>query len=87
MNDRYCPNRFVTRGEMAAFLVRAFGLTANGAGDRFVDDEGSYAESEILDMWNRGFTEGCDWNKFCPTGTLTRGEIATFVARAMDGES
>jgi hypothetical protein len=28
-NTLYCPDEGVTRGQMAAFLVRAFGLTAN----------------------------------------------------------
>lgn len=52
----------------------------------FVDDEGSYAVSEIEDMWTRNVTYGCDWDRFCPKASLTRAEIATFVARAMDGE-
>jgi hypothetical protein len=25
-NDRFCPDSYVTRGQMAAFLVRAFGI-------------------------------------------------------------
>ncbi len=52
----------------------------------FVDDEGSFAVAEIVAMWKRGITVGCDWNRFCPGGTLTRAEVATFVARAMDGQ-
>jgi hypothetical protein len=28
VNDRYCPDDFVTRGQMAAFLHRAFGDSA-----------------------------------------------------------
>jgi len=53
----------------------------------FVDDEGSYAVSELEDMWKRGITLGCDWNRYCPSDSLTRGELAALVARAMDGES
>ncbi len=52
----------------------------------FVDDEGSYAGSEIRDMWKRSVTEGCDWNDFCPSRSLTRAELATLVARLMDSE-
>ncbi|MGH8936698.1 MAG: S8 family serine peptidase, partial [Acidimicrobiia bacterium] len=37
-NDRFCPDDPVTRGQMAAFLVRAFQLLTGP--DRFVDDEG-----------------------------------------------
>ena len=31
LNDRYCPSRSVTRGEMAVFLSRALGLAATGS--------------------------------------------------------
>lgn len=50
----------------------------------FIDDEGSYATDNIESLWNRGLTEGCTWNTFCIDEQLTRGELATFVARAMD---
>jgi hypothetical protein len=51
----------------------------------FVDDEGSYATENIESLWQRGLTEGCTWNTFCIEEQLTRGELATFVARAMAG--
>ena len=51
----------------------------------FVDDEGSYATDNIRSLWKRGLTEGCTWNSFCMDQELTRGELATFVARAMAG--
>ena len=35
-NDRFCPNREVTRGEMAVFLARTFDLNAT-SGVRFRD--------------------------------------------------
>ncbi len=34
-NDRFCPEDLVTRGQMAAFLVRALGYTDTGGGDAF----------------------------------------------------
>ena len=37
-SNRYCPNRAVTRGEMATFIDRAFDLPATST-DYFVDDE------------------------------------------------
>jgi hypothetical protein len=39
-NDMFCPNDYVTRGQMAAFLVRALGYTDDGGGDRFVESDG-----------------------------------------------
>ena len=46
VNDRFCPERSVTRGQMAAFLVRALGLPAAGR-DFFGDDAGSVFEEDI----------------------------------------
>ncbi len=34
-NTKFCPNDFVTRGEMAVFLVRALDYTDNGGGNLF----------------------------------------------------
>ncbi len=50
----------------------------------FVDDEGSYARTELEEMWDRGLTIGCDWNKYCPDDQLTRVELATILARSMN---
>jgi S-layer homology domain len=44
-NDRFCPDRKLTRGQMAALLVRAFDYDDHSGGDRFVDDNGSKAIS------------------------------------------
>jgi hypothetical protein len=46
LNIHYCPERTLTRAEMAAFLVRALELPASEA-DAFVDDDGSVFEGDI----------------------------------------
>ena len=81
---RYCPDRSVTRGQMAAFLVRAFGLEAGSAagftdvetGHTFVDDIDALAASRI--------TAGCATGplRYCPENHVTRAQMATFLARA-----
>jgi hypothetical protein len=84
-NTRYCPTRAVTRGEMAAFLVRALGLTDRGSVD-FVDDDDSVFEADIERLAAAGITLGCnppDNTRFCPTRNLTRGEMASLLARAL----
>jgi len=53
---------------------------------RFVDDEGSYAEDQIEQMWALGITEGCSWNSYCPDDTLTRAQAVTLIARAVTDE-
>ncbi len=82
LNDRYCPSRAVTRGEMAAFLVRALGLTNDGGQDWFTDDNGSPFESSINRMAAAGITNGCGNGRYCPNATVTREQMAAFLVRA-----
>ena len=58
-NDRFCPDSFVTRGQMAAFLVRALDLT-DRFDDPFIDDDGSIFESDIERLAAAGITKGCN---------------------------
>jgi glucose/arabinose dehydrogenase len=83
----FCPTEPVTRGQMAAFLVRYLGLTDPGPGDWFVDDDGSIFESEIDRLAQAGITLGCNPpanDRFCPLESVTRGQMATFLDRALD---
>jgi hypothetical protein len=84
---RFCPDRRVTRGEMAAFLVRAFGYSAGGNTNYFVDDNGHVFESVINRLRAAGVTLGCNPpsnNRFCPDNYVTRGQMAAFLKRAID---
>jgi hypothetical protein len=83
-NDRFCPDDPVTRGQMAAFLVRALGLEPMPAG--FVDLGGSPFTREIGALAEAGITRGCNPpanDRFCPRSPVTRAEMATFLARAL----
>ena len=85
-NDRYCPNSYVTRAEMAAFLVRAFGYSDAGAGDLFIDDDGMIFESSIDRLATAGVTKGCNPptnDRYCPNSYVTRAEMAAFLNRAL----
>ena len=84
-NDKYCPEQTVTRGQMAAFLVRTLGLTDNGGRNWFVDDGGSVFETDINRLAAAGITKGCNPpanNRFCPDRSVTRQEMAAFLVRA-----
>lgn len=53
----------------------------------FVDDNFSIFESDIEWMSGRGITFGCNPptnDMFCPDDNLTRGQLAAFIARALD---
>ena len=85
-NDRFCPDDRVTRGQVGAFLVRAFGYSDDGGGDLFVDDDGSVFERAIDRLATAGVTVGCnppDNDRFCPLDRVTRGQMAAFLARAL----
>ncbi len=84
--DTFCPDEPVTRGQLAAFLVRAFGYDDAGEGNLFADDEQSIFEDQIDMLATAGVTKGCnppDNDRFCPAGTVTRAQMAAFLHRAI----
>ena len=84
-NTRFCPDDFVTRGQMAAFLGRAFEYTDSGAGNYFTDDNDSVFETAIDRLRTAGVTLGCNPptnTRYCPDDLVTRGQMATFLKRA-----
>ncbi len=84
-NDQFCPDDPVTRGQMAAFLVRALDLAAAGSYD-FIDDNGSVFEGDIEKLAEAGITVGCNPptnDRFCPDDPVTRGQMAAFLHRAL----
>ncbi len=81
---RFCPDRPVTRGQMAAFLVRAFDLEPGSAGG-FTDTAGSPHAANIDALAAAGITSGCSAEplRFCPDRPVSRGQMASFLARAL----
>ncbi len=84
-SGRFCPDGLVTRAQMATFLARALGLPATGV-DAFADDESSIHEGAINRVAAAGITVGCEPNLFCPSGRVTRAQMASFLARAFELE-
>ena len=84
--DRFCPGDLVTRGQLAAFLVRALGLTEN-THPGFVDvAHGSTFEADIGKLATAGITRGCDppaYDRFCPEDPVSRAQVAAFLVRAL----
>jgi hypothetical protein len=83
--DRYCPDRQVTRAQMASFLVRATGLRPLD-GSTFKDVASSNAHRrDINALAAAGITRGCNPpanDRFCPDEAVTRAEMASFIVRA-----
>jgi hypothetical protein len=82
--DHFCPDRPVTRAEMATFLVRALGLEPE-PGQRFLDVGNTTHASNINAIAVTGITLGCvpDGTRYCPEHPVTRAEMATFLVRAL----
>jgi hypothetical protein len=81
--ELFCPRDGVTRGQMAAFLVRLLALPVGDAG-RFDDTAGSAFEAEVDALAAAGITTGCTETLFCPDAGVTRGEMAVFLTRAFE---
>jgi len=79
--ERYCPTDAVTREQMAIFLDRALALPTTTT-DYFGDDTGRTGEAAINRVAAAGITSGCSTGHYCPTDTVPRGAMASFLARA-----
>ena len=80
--EEFCPDAVVTRGQMAAFLQRGFKLP-NATTDHFSDDATSIFEADINALAEARITVGCAPSRFCPDRPVSRGEMATFLTRAI----
>ena len=84
-NTRFCPEQSVTRAQMATFIDRALNLP-NGQ-EVFADvAAGDTHAGAIGDLARAGITVGCnppDNTRFCPDRAVTRGQMATFLKRAL----
>ncbi len=77
------PGEDVTRGQMATFLADGFDLPVDDA-IRFIDVAGTTHEAGINAVASAGITTGVSEQRFAPRATVTRGQTATFLARALD---
>ena len=81
---RFCPDRSVTRSQMATFLARAFDLEATAPAG-FADTEGNAHAANIDALAAARITVGCQTDplRYCPDRPVTRSQTATFLAQAL----
>ena len=77
----FCTYDPITRAQLASYLARALDLPASDT-DFFTDDNGHAREADINRAAAAGLFAGCAATKFCPSGTVTRGSMATVLVRA-----
>lgn len=76
------PNANVTRGQLATFLARIFGLVPI-PGSVFSDTAGSVHEANINAVAGVGIVQGRTDGTFGPNDPVTRGQAAAMGARAL----
>jgi hypothetical protein len=83
--DRFCPDDPVTRGQMAAFLIRSL-----------MDEDFTYPQTPyftdvpathpffkyVQKLRELSITVGCRPNEFCPDETVTRAQSAAFLVKS-----
>jgi peptide/nickel transport system substrate-binding protein len=87
----YCPNDSVPRQQMAAFVIRAKGLTQlTPATPTFADVPASNPFFGYIErLYEQGITTGCGTNGqgqrlYCPADPVPRQQMAAFLMRAFD---
>ena len=83
---KYCPDRAVSRAQMATFLYRAFSLPEAEAPAGFEDVlSDHWAASYINALAASGITVGCKSEplRYCPSRSVTRAQMATFIYRGL----
>ena len=86
----YCPSNPVTRAQMATFLARALELEAPPQPAGFDDVDPSSAHAANIEALHAAhITTGCtqDPLAYCPSNPVTRAQMATFLARALELEA
>ena len=82
--NEYCPEQGLNRGQASSFLLRAFELDPV-PGYRFPDvDVGGAHTGAINALADRGWLQGYEDGRFGPWDQLTRGQLATLLAGALD---
>jgi hypothetical protein len=72
-------------GTDASPASRSWTVTASsGGGDGHPFTDVTTFETEITWLYQQGITGGCTATKFCPTASVTRGQMAAFLNRALD---
>jgi len=86
LNNMYCPADSVTRAQMATFIAKALGLEPSDDDGLFTDHLASVHRMNINAVRIAGITSGCnppDNTMYCPTETVSRAQMATFIAKAL----
>ena len=80
----YAPHDSVTRGQMAAFVLRldeALGGNPTGSSHPFVDVTAAWQQTPVAWMYEQAITTGTTATTYSPDDPVTRGQFAAFLWR------
>lgn len=87
-DSEFCPNDPIRRRTMAVWTVRGLGHQPSATGTSgFVDvNPEQWWSRSVERLYELGITVGCETDPlaYCPENAVTRGQMATFLARAFD---
>jgi hypothetical protein len=84
-NGNYCPDQNINRAQMAVFLLRAKHdagyMPPDAGGSTGFNDVpiGHWADDWIKQLAAEGIAAGCGGGNYCPTGLVTRAQMAVFL--------
>lgn len=81
-DNRFCPNRGMTRAEFASMLCRLM-PASRSTSHPFKDSYGHWASRSIGRAYNSGWISGYSDGKFHPNRRVTRAEAVAMLNRAM----
>lgn len=83
-DDRYCPGADVRRDQMATFLTNAYRLPVPSKRQVFADVTGGVHRANVAAVRAAKVTLGCGGDRYCPSDSVRRDQMASFLTRAMD---
>ncbi|MBL8061377.1 MAG: S-layer homology domain-containing protein [Anaerolineales bacterium] len=90
---RYCPENYVTRAQMAVFILKTIHGTAytpSTSPTIFADVPTTYwAAAWINQLYTEGITGGCAQSplQYCPEQYVTRAQMSVFILKALYGSN
>ena len=79
------PNDYVTRGQAAAMLTKAYSLQLTGNAGDFTDVPKTYWAYEVIQkLADNNISKGFEDKTFRPSILVRRAEVAVLLAKAMD---
>ena len=79
---KFCPDKPMTRSLIAYVLDKLLDLP-EATQDYFDDDAGSGIEPAINRLAEAGIATGCGVRRYCPTGSVTRGQLMRLLHRSV----